>query len=142
MIRDARLPKVALLFSVVVFLFLPASALPDDRSEALTNFASAKVVIGQPDFTSGDCNQPSDNPTASNLCEPEGGGASRKLLYIPDSGNNRVLGFKKIPKKNGASANFVLGQTDFTSSSSGTSSTTLGFPSRVATDGKHLFVVD
>ncbi len=66
----------------------------------------------------------------------------KKVLYIPDADNNRVLGFKKIPKKNGASAKLVLGQTNFSNSGSGTSSTSFEFPSGVATTSNQLFVVE
>ena len=53
-----------------------------------------------------------------------------------------MLGFKKLPTKNGASANLVIGQPNFTSNNGGTSSKLLGYPVGVASDGKKLFVVD
>src|SRR5215510_3210494 len=107
MLRPRLLSESALL----VFLCLSVSgpAWSGDEPAALTNFPTAKVVIGQTDFTSGACDQ-GGNPTDNSLCGPEGGAAGKKLFYVPDSENNRVLGFKKIPKKNGASAKFVLGQ--------------------------------
>jgi hypothetical protein len=114
-----------------------------DVAEALTTFAAAKVVIGQKNFTSGECDQAADNPTAKSLCGPEGGAAvGKKVLYIPDSENVRVLGFKKIPKKNGASAKFVLGQTNFSNTNNGVSSTSFGFPGKVEVAGSQLFMVD
>ena len=84
-----------------------------------------------------------DNPSKSDLCEPEGAAAlGNGILYVPDSGNNRVLGFKKVPNKNGASAKLVLGQTSFKSSGGGTSDTAFSFPCKVATAGNQLFMVD
>ena len=53
-----------------------------------------------------------------------------------------MLGFKKIPKKNGAAAKLVLGQTNFTNSGSGTSSTSFEFPTAVTTAGNQLFVME
>ena len=53
-----------------------------------------------------------------------------------------MLGFKKMPKKNGASAKFVLGQTNFTNNNEGTSSTGFNFPGKVTTAGNQLFMVD
>ena len=132
-------------FWVSVCLFFVLAAGPGrtgDVPEALTNFPAAKVVIGQKNFTSGDCDQ--DGTTAANdLCGPEGPAAlGKKILYLSDADNNRVLGFKKIPKKNGAAAKLVLGQTNFTNSGSGTSSTSFEFPTAVATAGNQLFVME
>src|SRR5271167_232324 len=111
--------------------------------EALTTFAAAKVVIGQKNLTSGECDQGADNPTAKSLCGPEGGAAAgKKAFYIPDSENVRVLGFKKIPKKNGAAAKFVLGQSNFSNTNNGVSSTSFGFPGKVEVAGSQLFMVD
>ena len=81
----------------------------------LETFQAAKVVIGQPNFT-GD----GSNDTAKTVDYPygsasEGGG----ILFVPDWGNARVLGFKGIPSHNGAKAKFVLGQSSLTSDSTG-----------------------
>lgn len=128
--------------SVLPLFLMAASAWAGDAPAALTNFAAATVVIGQSDFTSGECNQ-GGSPTADNLCEPEGAaGTNKKLLYIPDSSDARVLGFKKVPKTNGASASFVLGQPNFSDTSGGTDQSSFGYPTRVAVAGKKLLVVD
>jgi len=128
----------------LLFLIAAAPAGAGDVEEALTTFAAANVVIGQKDFTSNDCNPgPSGNPSKSTLCTPSGAAAfGKKMLYLPDSNNSRVLGFKKIPKKNGASAKIVLGQTNFTNRNFGLSSTSFDSPTAVATDGTHLFMND
>lgn len=126
------------------FVLASGPARSGDVSEALTTFAAAKVVIGQKSFTTNECNPgPSGNPSASTLCDPSGAAAlGKKMFYIPDADNARVLGFKKIPKKNGASAKIVLGQTNFTNRNFGVSSTSFEFPTGVATDGIHLFMND
>jgi hypothetical protein len=108
----------------------------------LSNFESAQVVIGQADFTSGDCNQ-GGSVAANGLCTPSGNaGASKKLLFIADADNARVLAFKKIPTTNGASAKFVLGQTNFSNTNPGLGAASFGFPSGVEVASNKLFVVD
>jgi len=127
----------------LLFWMAAGPARAGDVPDALTTFAAAKVVIGQKNFTSGECDQGTDNPSAKSLCGPEGAAAvGKKVLYVPDSENVRVLGFKKIPKKNGASAKFVLGQTNFSNTNNGVSSTSFDFPGKVEVAGKQLFMVD
>ncbi len=86
------------------------------NSVPTTNNASADVVIGQTDFTHNSANQGFSSPRANTLYQ----GAMKingKRLYIPDGANNRVLIFNSIPTSNNASADIVLGQPNFTSSS-------------------------
>jgi len=59
-------------------------------------------------------------------------------LFVSDSDNNRVLIWNTIPEKDGAPADLVLGQSDFTSKAEGY----LNTPSGLATDGTHLAVAD
>jgi hypothetical protein len=126
--------------SIGVFLLVLMAA---SKALPLSDFEAAQVVIGQTDFTSGDCNQGGGSPAANTLCSPSGAaGTGKKLLYLADANNARVLGFKKIPKTNGASANFVLGQTNFSNTNRGDSASALGFPTRVEVAGKKLLVVD
>ena len=100
-------------------------------------------MIGQKTLTTGECDRGKNDPGKNSLCDPSGpAAAGAKLFYIPDFDNSRVLGFKSIPKKNGASAKFVLGQTNFSSMNTGVSSTSFEDCSAVATDGTHLFVND
>jgi len=78
-----------------------------------TNGASADTVIGQIDFTT--------NPggtTASKLSSPRSLGVYNGKLFIGDTTNNRFLIFNSIPTTNGASADVVIGQPDFTTSTS------------------------
>jgi len=102
----------------------------------------ADFVIGQSDFNGVD----STPVSASSLSSPSGMGLdiTGQRLFVADSGNNRVLVFDVSSLSNGLSATAVLGQSLFTTNSSGTTSTTLSFPSDVAFDssGNRLFVSD
>jgi hypothetical protein len=109
---------------------------------AWTNFEPAKFEIGQADFTGEECNQ-DGLPAANNFCSPEGAPAQRKgRLYIPDSDDSRVLGFDKVPNTNDASANFVLGEPNFSTVSFTIGNPAFNYPTRLTTAGKRLFVVD
>ena len=85
------------------------------NSVPTTNGAPADVVIGQADFTQNVGNRGGaaaadtlDLSTASGL-----GSYGGKLL-IADRLNNRVLVYNSFPTANGASADVVIGQTNFT----------------------------
>lgn len=105
--------------------------------------AAANLVIGQADFTSNAANRGS-TPTANSLSGVQGAMYERELttLYIPDAGNHRILGFDAVPATDGVDANFVLGQGDFTSNSSGASATELSSPGGVYTTTTQLFAAD
>src|SRR5208282_4008097 len=114
-----------------------------DMPDALTNFAAAQVVIGQKKFTGSECNQGSKKPGKNTICGPEGAAAlGKNTLYVPDGGNTRVLGFAKIPTKDGASAKFVLGQSNFSNVKFGVSGKAFEYPSAIVTAGNQLFMTD
>ena len=99
---------------------------------------AADVVIGQTNFTSA-----TSGCTASKLNLGDGrifyiGGK----LYIADSGNNRVLVFNSIPTTSGKSADIVIGQSNFTTCTSGLSANSLSSPIAIASDGKKLLISD
>ncbi len=102
-----------------------------------TSGASADVVVGQTDFAAS-----GSGLSASQINGPESAFLTADKLLIADSLNNRVLIFNSIPTANGQTANIVLGQTDFTSNTSGTSATTLKNPTDVWSDGTRLIVSD
>lgn len=80
-----------------------------------SNGASANLVIGQNDFISN-----SSGISPNKLYQPYTSSVSNDgKLIISDRNNNRVLIFNEFPTENGASADVVLGQTDFYSNSSG-----------------------
>ena len=98
----------------------------------------ANVVVGQPDFTS---NTPATTQSGLNL--PESGlfVAGGKLL-VSDRNNNRIMIWNSIPTTNGANADVVVGQPDFTSNGTGVSQTGLDEPEGLWSDGTRLVVAD
>ena len=110
---------------------------------------SANYVIGQSDFFS---NGTGAGTTGLNTgCYWDGSGltydASRGYLFVSDSYNNRVLVYDTNTLATGMQASYVIGQTDFTSTSSDSStSPTSGLyvPTALAFDEKtdDLFVAD
>ena len=93
-----------------------------------TNGQAANWVIGQSDFNSSDYGL-----TASNFRTPKGVSydINRNYLYVADADNNRVLIWTAPIASNGQGANFVLGQTNFTSSNLATTASGLKYPTRV-----------
>jgi len=121
-----------------------------DDVAAFTSHAPAKIVIGQPDFTSNSCNN--GGVKASSLCDPTGVGVDGKgNLYVADYSNHRVL-YYKTPFKTGnplagLAATDVFGQSgSFTTNSCNNFSLnadTLCNPHKVAVDNKNnLYVSD
>lgn len=86
------------------------------HSQSIVDFPAAGLVLGQGNFTTGSSASP---PTASSLGEmsaiivdPVSG-----KVFVADTNNNRVLRYPdKASLANGAAAEYVFGQADFTSS--------------------------
>ena len=57
---------------------------------------------------------PGNVPKAKSMRGPQGVWIQNGRLYVADTQNNRVLIYNQIPTANGASADVVLGQPDFT----------------------------
>jgi sugar lactone lactonase YvrE len=118
-----------------------------DNAATKANGANADGVLGQPDYTSTvwnfsvGGNTPSDKglqtPTSVAL-------DATGNLYVVDQANGRVLRFNSAASKaNGASADAVLGQPNFTSTGFGTTQSTFFTPQAVAVDPSgNLFVAD
>ncbi len=104
-----------------------------------TDFQDAAVVIGQAVKTSGAANA-GGTVNAVGLSSPFGAGSG--AFYQADRLNDRVLGFAGIPTADGAAASFVLGQPDFTSSTSGTTAQNFNSPTDVVVSGGKLFLAD
>ena len=102
-----------------------------------TNGQPADLVIGQSSFTS-----KSMGTSSTSLQEPFGLAVSSNTLFVADAGNNRILVYSPIPKASGASAQFVLGQPDFVTNTSGVSQTALHGPEYLAVQGNQLYVGD
>lgn len=111
------------------------------------NNAPADVVIGQANFTSGGTAVP---PTAASLRGPQGVWLQNGTLYIADTQDNRILVYNSIPTSNGASADLVLGQPNFTTAvqpdltqaQQGAEANNLLNPVSVTSDGTRLYVAD
>ena len=99
--------------------------------------STADVVIGQTDFTKTD---PGLSEKALN--QPIGVSTDGVRLAVADSGNNRVLLFRNIPTVNGASADVVVGQSDFKTLTNGVGPAHLRVPHGVFLDGRRLFIAD
>jgi uncharacterized protein (TIGR03437 family) len=138
--------KKALLYSL---LWLPLAILPPARAQVQLNPAPTRIV-GQDNMTQ----------TAANLVEgrefntPLGIAVDTTqnppALYVADTGNNRVLGFRNaLSFTNGQKADIVIGQTDFLSTApqgpftGGVRNTGLASPTGLAVDqAGNLYVVD
>lgn len=107
---------------------------------SLATGMSASFAIGQPDLTTGTSN--TGGIGANNLKNPTSASYLDGKLYITDSGNNRVLVYNSVPNSSGASANFVIGQGSFATSSSGTGASSFSSPIDVSSNGTKLFISD
>jgi hypothetical protein len=112
---------------------------------AYTTGQAASVVIGQPDFTSGSANQ-GGAAGANTINYVFGVATDGTRLAIGDSASNRVLIYNTIPTTNNASADLVLGQANFTSTSANrggsAAANTLNQPTQVAFVGSKFLVAD
>src|SRR5271154_5277327 len=125
------------------FVLAVGSTRAGDQPDALTTFADATLVIGQKNFTNSKCDNGNGKPSNTDLCGPEGPVASgSKAFYITDTGNDRVLGFKNVPAKNGALAKFVLGQKNLKTAKNGVGTKSFKTPTAVFVAGNQLFVND
>ena len=107
---------------------------------ALTTFQNASVVVGQPDFISNLANQ-GGSAGANTINAPYGNAfVYNGVLYLPDYNNNRVLGFNSVPTTNNASADFVLGQPDFTTTTGGNTADMMGGPQTVKVDNGRMLI--
>jgi hypothetical protein len=109
----------------------------------LVTFQAASAIIGQSTTTG---NVPNDgagvgNPNQSGLHLPTGHVANGSL-YVPDGAQNRILGFDQIPSGLGQNADFVLGQSTFTTATFGTSAVALNLPASSWAASNALFVAD
>ena len=95
------------------------------------NGANADLVFLQPNFTTGTaaCTASGANQTRDITVDRSG------RLLIADEAYNRILIFSNAGaiSTNGVAANYVIGQPDFTTCSSGVSATKMDFPRSVTT---------
>ncbi|MBI4358535.1 MAG: hypothetical protein HY584_04480, partial [Candidatus Omnitrophica bacterium] len=105
-----------------------------------TNFSPADVVLGQPNFTSNTSNN--GGRSARSISNPDHVHYDGKRIFVTDTSNHRILIWNAVPKENFASADTVVGQSDFASATSGTTAQRLNTPRSAFSDGKRLYIVD
>jgi hypothetical protein len=93
------------------------------------------LVLGQENMISNNGDTGQDRLSAPYAAE-----LHDNRIYVADSGNHRVLIWNSIPTIPGADADLVLGQTDFTTDTPGTSSAKLDYPHTLLVCGERLFV--
>jgi DNA-binding beta-propeller fold protein YncE len=111
-----------------------------DNAAAKANGAAADGVLGQPDFTSTSC-----QVSQSGMCSPYDLALDASgRLWVADTADNRVLRFDDAAAKaNGANADDVLGQPDYTSLDFPTTQARMDAPLGVTADASgHLWVSD
>ena len=123
-------------------IFLAACSPPPVAKPPYIDLATnqpASVVIGQPDFTS-----TSETDMTRSFTSTYGRPLLlNDVLYLPDYGAGRVMGYLGVPTANDAAADFVLGRDGFDDFAPGPASARrLGGPQSLATDGKILIVAD
>jgi sugar lactone lactonase YvrE len=133
-VRAMRLPLL------VLVAILPAAA----QAMQVKTFEAADLVLGQMDFTTGTIPSSVD---AAHLTNPTGVtvDAATGKVFVADTGSNRVLRFANASAlRNGAAAERVFGQPDFSSHLAGLAAPdTLSSPSGVWCDaGGRLWVAD
>ena len=112
-----------------------------DNASTKTNQPNADGVIGQTDFTSVTSGLSSTKFDMPQFIYIAGNGN----LWVPDAGNNRVLKFSDVNSKltdGTAAADFVLGQTNYTTKASGTSTSSMNGPNGVCVKGTTVWVSD
>jgi len=141
--RARRLPFLHLLAALAISaLALTGCSGDDDSSDDDVELTAAFAVLGQADFSAYTPNR-GGAPAAGTLAQPLGHLATDGVhLYIADTANNRVLGYNSLPLDDGAPADFVLGQPDFSSNAGGTAATRMALPSSAFIAGGKLVVAD
>ncbi len=135
----------AILLSLVSTFFLPHPA------SAYYNYPPADIVIGQPDFTSSALNQ-GGSAAGNTFRNPAQTAVINGKLFIADSQNNRILVWNEVPTTHNSTADFVIGQQDFTSVNENegpapgvpgpATAHTLDRSSAMASDGTKLIILD
>ena len=111
-----------------------------DNAAAKADGANADGVLGQPDFTNS-----ASSATQNGMYGPSGVFVdSSGRLWVAEFYNHRVLRFDNAASKaNGANADGVLGQPDFTSNTAATTQSGMNTPVGVAVDAAgHLYISD
>lgn len=99
------------------------------------NGVPADVVVGQSNFLFNVA-----QTTASGMNWPNALWSDGTRLFVSERVNNRILVWNTIPTTNGAAADLVLGQDDFTTNDANAGPAGFHSPTGIASDGTRLFV--
>jgi len=123
---------------ILLVFVLTSILLTYEIAVAFENGQAATLVLGQSSFTTG-----TSGTTASTLSAPRHlAFDSSGNLWVVDNSNNRILRYD-APFTDGEAATLVLGQSSFTTGTSGTTASTLNGPFGIAFDSSgNLFVAD
>lgn len=102
---------------------------------------TAEGVLGQTQYTANTANR-GGSAAAGTLSGARGIFVSATQTFVADTANSRILIWNSTTPADGADADIVLGQADFTSTASGTSSSSLYQPEDVYSDGSKIYVAD
>jgi uncharacterized protein (TIGR03437 family) len=134
--------RVLIYKNISKFVYAPLAEIPQGSGCPVCvgdpSVGQASLVLGQPDFTT------TTNPytTQFGFRNPTGIASDGNILVLGDTDNNRVLIWKTIPTTIDQPADIVLGQTDFTTSAIGLTSSALRGPQGVWVQGNRIFVAD
>lgn len=104
----------------------------------LTTHQPATLAIGQVDLVSA-----TEAADERRFLSPYGRPAIvNGVLYLPDYGLGRLMGYDSLPTLSGASADFVLGKADFADADDTVAAARMAGPQTVESDGQRLFVSD
>ena len=101
-----------------------------------------EIVIGQANFTSAATGSGADRLGGRNDFVTQSAVDASGRLFLVDRVNHRVLGYSSIPDTNDALANWVIGQPDFATVTSGSALNKMNTPVAVATGGGKLAIVE
>ncbi len=111
------------------------------NSIPVSSFASADIVLGQPDMNTGTAGL-----SAKKMNYPTAVFYDGKRVYVADTGNNRVLIYNSVPVSNDANADVVLGQPGFIlgqpNNGESVSASVLNAPTGLCSDSQRLYISD
>lgn len=124
----------------------PVDVYSDGTKLYASDYAYNRVMIWNTFPTTN--NQPADvvigatSATVNGSLFAEGVTVSGDNLFVAEMTKNRVLVYSPIPTAAGASPHLVLGQSDFTGTTAGTTATALSYPKFMTVHNKKLYVSD
>jgi uncharacterized protein (TIGR03437 family) len=134
--------RVLIYNNISTYVYPPIAEIPQGSGCPVCignpDVGQASLVLGQPSFTT------VTNPytTQSGFRNPTGIATDGNILVLADTDNNRVLIWNTIPSLPDQPADLVLGQSSFTTSAIGLTSSALRGPQGVWVQGTRLFVAD